>query len=485
MLPALAGFALIAWIAVTDPNIPARFFIERWRDDYDIGTSVLGVFGVLAAFVALAAAAAWIAPRLFDSARSNPDGSPGAWTAVESARLIVAIVLALVLSLIVQVRFGFDFPGRYGFAKTSGSAYWIQYVFLGALPAVLTVSVLARWAVPNRWWRWKNRIGLVVYLAVLTAALGVVGLAYNGVFDLRYRAFMARSVESFESRLLGMRYEAEAAYSDGDPDKAIALYERALNRNPAHQRRHKFFKESQSCRLGLSEVFSASGRNRKAIRTAEEAIGLEPEYWRAHRALAMAYLAAGEGDRFTKAIDDALRLNPMDLEMVETLVTYYGDAARNEDVIRACRKYLHAHQSGQLRVRLNGVTMQFPFVVDGQWKRVFVPLPSFADEAERHITLQVWVQAAGERLPVWVDSLRVVRRRGMHEVWKHAAPTEQPSIEDLLLRGDGKAARQFEVDVRAEHRFFELHVNAAKPWGEILDSQYRKARLGSPHAGLE
>jgi tetratricopeptide (TPR) repeat protein len=107
-------------------------------------------------------------------------------------------------------------------------------------------------------------------------------------------------VESSEAKALYFFAEADLMATDGDFEGAAEALSRALESDP-----HSAF-----LRVALAKIYLHLNEEKKAVRTAEDALIQDPSFWEAQLLLGSIYFDRGENDEAAAHFRQALELNP-------------------------------------------------------------------------------------------------------------------------------------------------------------------------------
>lgn len=320
----------------------------------------------------------------------------------------------------------------------------------------------------------KIRRRLAGSLALVACAIAAMIALGSGVLDDKIRRKLDRTLQRKDVELEGLIGRAEGKVRNGRHLEAIAIYLTALDRNPAGQRRHKFFGLKQRARIGLSRSLTEVGEHGKARRIAEVVLREEPEYWYAHKNLGDVLARGGKAEKAAEHYRNALRGNPSDQETLSALTENLAERSLREQLIEAYRQYLQAHALGTLQVRLNdALVFERDIVINGSWQRLRMPHPG---SGRLHVTCLFNDHPVG----VWLGEINALARDPMTAVFLE---DYQPRSEDVVKMRIGTPpalAPTAEIQQEDSAKFLELHLAVSKPWTDEMTKQLKRAAIGNP-----
>ena len=320
----------------------------------------------------------------------------------------------------------------------------------------------------------KTRRRLFVSLIAVAFVAAVTVTFGSGVLDKEIRRKLTRTLQRKDAQIQELLGQAEAKVRAGRHLEAVAIYLTALARNPAGQRRHKFFDLKQRTRIGLSKSLAEIGKNREAKEVARSAVSEEPEYWLAHKNLGDVLALGGKAERAAEHYRDALRINPSDQATLSSLTEILAERNHRESLIEAFRQYLQAYALGTLKIWLDDeLITERNIVLNGSWQRLRIPHPG---AGSLRLTCMFQEQAVG----IWLGEVKALASDPMSEVFLE---TGRPKSEDIVrMRIGTPPAPQptAELQLDDDAKFLEVHLAVSKPWTKEMTMQLKRAILGNP-----
>lgn len=254
-------------------------------------------------------------------------------------------------------------------------------------------------------WRDRVRRHERALAAGWIAAVGLLGLAV-AVEPVRVRGLEIADglLRRWDDRWAAQVREAERLVAEGRLVEAEALLERLDQAHPATSVRHGRDKEREHVLRLLGQTYEALDKRDRTIETYQRLVAFDPRHYRNHVALAEA--SDRLLSRATTAIEardawaEALRLFPAHLPSVRGVVRYHLDRGEFPQVVARYQAYLDAYLVQPVEVRVGGVSVTVPVLVDGLMHDYEVPLPSVAADVTR-------VEIATGGFPVGVERARL------------------------------------------------------------------------------
>jgi Flp pilus assembly protein TadD len=317
----------------------------------------------------------------------------------------------------------------------------------------------------------RRLFGSLVAVAFLLAVVATLG---SGVLDKEIRRKLTKALQRKEAEIHELLLQADAKARNGQHPKAIAIYLTALARNPAGQRRHRFFELKQRTRIGLSKSLAEVGKNRQAKEIARSILREEPEYWYAHKHLGEVLTLAGKAEQAAKHYSDALRVNPSDQATLSALTEILAEKGQRKPLIEAYRQYLRAYALGTLKIWLDDVLVfERDIVINGSRQRVRIPHPG---DGRLRMTCLFNDQPVG----LWLGEIKARSSDPMSEMFLE---DHQRGSEDIVRTRIGippALEPSAEIRLAGDTKFLELSLAASKPWTEAMTRQLRRAVYGNP-----
>ncbi len=316
----------------------------------------------------------------------------------------------------------------------------------------------------------RRRLSLITVFVLLLVVV-LVGL---GAFDRAIESGLKRALRHKDVELQDLIGQAESKVRGGHHLEAVAVYLAALARNPAGQRRHKFFELKQRTRMGLSKSLAHIGKRRRARALAEVAVREEPEYWLAHKNLGDVFLLTGKAEKAKEHYRDALGINPVDMGTLVALTGILAEDDEREALVEAYRKYLEAYALGSLKVWLDdNLVLERDVVMNGSWQRLHIRFPGNG-------RLRLRCSFEEEPVGVWLGEIRALTLGPMRELFLGEDARERADVVKMRIGAAPTLEPSSIVEVDGGTRFLAFDFAVSKPWTESMTRQLRKAVRGNP-----
>ncbi len=178
----------------------------------------------------------------------------------------------------------------------------------------------------RRWWRLAAGLALFAGACADTAQERVRDYNEDGVY-LYQRGEFARAGESFRAALeltpedAGLLYNLAQCHDRlGDAAKAEQLYQECLKRDPDHA----------ACRHSLTLLLARTGRRDEAARSVGEWLAKEPKRSAPYAADGWLLHQAGDLPRAQARLQQALDIDPHDVQALNELALIYEEMQRPE-----------------------------------------------------------------------------------------------------------------------------------------------------------
>lgn len=317
----------------------------------------------------------------------------------------------------------------------------------------------------------RRLFGSLIAVAFVIAAMLTL---HSGVLDDKIRRKLDRTLRHTENELQQLIEQAEAKARNGRHLDAIAIYLKALDRNPAKQRRQKFFTLKQQIRTGLSQSLVEVGRFKQARAIAQSTVREEPEYWYAHKILGEVLDREGKTEKATEHYVRALQANPSDLETLTALTEILAESGLREELANAYRNYLQSYALGKIQIRCNdALVFERNIVINGSWQRLRIPHPG---DGQLRVTCLLNNQPVG----IWLGEINSLTSDPMSAVFFE--DDRERTTDILTMRMETQPALQptAQVERNGEAKFLELHLALCKPWTAEMTRKLKRAVIGNP-----
>lgn len=475
ILTPLCVLGALLLLAAVDPRLEPVVLLRDGFTTTSLWTVPLAALGLVAALLP----AAWVGARVDRAVTTAPASLPvlerpafrrrARWRAVEAA-LAAGLVLGLALGALLAIGLtlastGTDRRALVLVGRALGKAWLLPL----AVPAA--ALLLDLWLMRRPFWR--ARRGLLAWsMATLLAIGGFIALR-AGAFDGMLDAAVLAGIDAIDQELQQRLTVARAAELRSDFVAAIAAYERAIDRNPARQRRHRFFAQLQDARCGLARCLARAGHKRRALAMAKLLVDDEPEWFIGQRERGRVQRLLGDAKGSEASLRRALQLCADDPETLALLVDELTLQGRSRDVVALCREQLAACLFAELDCRLGDLGERRKVMLDGGWHELELPLSG----ADYQLTLQC--RRNGVDLPLWVEAVATAAVPRLAE--PPPAPTAAPDVVALALAGGGRTRVELRGSVPAGHGFLRLRYLALPLPGADVLSNLRVAATGTVH----